>query len=84
MLLLHNHILKSLDEDVRLNSTHIFIIKIPKKRELRQTALNYSFDIEFKGFMKIYKMYCRTILLLVNDTTLPLVNPLTFRKNLFR
>ena len=25
-------------KDVRLNSTHFFIIKIPDKRELRQTA----------------------------------------------
>ena len=29
-------------KDVRLNSSHIFIMKIPKKRELQQIALNYS------------------------------------------
>ena len=28
-------------KDVRLNSTHIFIIKIPNKRELQQIALNH-------------------------------------------
>ena len=39
-------------KDVRLNSTHFFAIKIPKKRELQQTA---SSDIDFKDFIKIYK-----------------------------
>ena len=42
-------------KDVRLNSTHFFIMKIPSKRELQQIALNHSFDTNFKDFMKIYK-----------------------------
>ena len=42
-------------KDVRLNSTHFFIMKIPNKRELQQIALNHSSDINFKDFMKIYK-----------------------------
>ena len=42
-------------KDVRLNSTHFFIMKIPNKRELQQIALNHSSDIDFKDFMKIYK-----------------------------
>ena len=42
-------------KDVKLNSTHFFIIKIPNKRELQQIALIHSFDIDFKDFMKIYK-----------------------------
>ena len=29
-------------KDVRLNSSHFFIMKIPKKRELQRTALNHS------------------------------------------
>ena len=29
-------------KDVRLNSTHFFIMKIPNKRELQQIALNHS------------------------------------------
>ena len=33
-------------KDVRLNSTHFFIMKIPNKRELRQIALNHSSDID--------------------------------------
>ena len=42
-------------KDVRLNSTHFFIMKIPNKRELQQITLNHSSDIDFKDFMKIYK-----------------------------
>ena len=42
-------------KDVKLNSTHFFIIKIPDKRELQQIALNHSSDIDFKDFMKMYK-----------------------------
>ena len=42
-------------KDVRLNSTHFFIMKIPNKRELQQIALNHSSDIDFKDFMNIYK-----------------------------
>ena len=42
-------------KDVRLNSTHFFIMKIPNKRELQQIALNHSPDIDFKDFMEIYK-----------------------------
>ena len=51
-------------KDVRLNSAHFFIMKIPDKRELQQTALNHSSDIGFKDFMKIYEPYS----FLVNDT----------------
>ena len=42
-------------KDVRLNSTHFFVMKIPNKRELQQIALNHSSDIDFKDFMNIYK-----------------------------
>ena len=42
-------------EGVRLNSTHIFIVKIPNKRKLQQIALYHSPDIDFKDFIKIYK-----------------------------
>ena len=70
-------------KDVRLNSTHFFIMKIPDKRERQQTATNHTSDIDFKDFMKIYKE-CTTepYSYLVNDTTLPSNNPLSFRKNL--
>ena len=42
-------------KDVRLKSTHFFIMKSVDKRELQQTALNHSLHIDFKNFMKIYK-----------------------------
>ena len=46
-------------KDVRLNTTHFFITKIPNKRELQQIALNYSPDISTKNFINIYKkIYC--------------------------
>ena len=41
-------------KDVRLKSTHFFIMKIPNKRELQQIATNHSSDIDFKYFMRIY------------------------------
>ena len=70
-------------KDVRLNSTHFFIMKIPNKRELQQIALNHSSDIDFKDFMNIYKKCTKEpYSFLVNDTTLPSNNPLKFRKNL--
>ena len=42
-------------KDVRLNSTHFYIINIPNKTQLQQIASNHSSDIEFKDFIKIYK-----------------------------
>ena len=70
-------------KDVRLNSTHFFIMKIPNKRELQQIALNHSSDIDFKDFMKIFKKYtAEPYYFLVNDTTLPSDDPLRFRKSL--
>ena len=70
-------------KNVRLNSTHIFIMKIPNKRELQQIALNHSSDIDFKDFMKIYKKYTKEpYSFLVNHTTIPSDDPLSFRKNL--
>ena len=40
-------------KDVRLNSTHFFIMKIQNKRELQQIALNHSSNIDFKDFITI-------------------------------
>ena len=70
-------------KDVRLNSTHFFIMKIPDKREIQQIALNHSSDIDFKDFMKIFKKYtAEPYSFLVNDTTLSSDDPLRFTKNL--
>ena len=70
-------------KDVRNNSTHFFIMKIPNKRELQQIALNHSSDINTKDFITIYKKCTHKLYsFLVIDTTLPSNNPLRFRKNL--
>ena len=45
----------ALPKNIRLNSTHCFIMKIPNKQELQQIAFNHSSDIDFKGFMNRYK-----------------------------
>ena len=72
-------------KDVRLNSTHFFIMKIPNKRALQQTALNHLSDIDFIDFMKIFKnCTAEPYSFLVNDTTLPSDDPLRFRKNLLK
>ena len=72
-------------KDVRLNSTHFFIMKIPNKRELQQIVLNHSSDTDFKDFMMIYKK-CTTesYSFLVNDTTLKSDDLLRFRKNILK
>ena len=71
-------------KDVRLNTTHFFIMKIPNKRELQQIAINHSSDIDFKDFVKIYKKCTdEPYSFLVNDTTLPSNNHLRFRKDRF-
>ena len=62
----------SVPKEVRLNSTHYLIMKIYNKRELQQIAINHSADIDYKGFMKIYKE-CTSELysFFTIDTTLP-------------
>ena len=68
-------------KDVRLNTTHFFLSKIPNKRELQQIATNHSSDISPKDFINIYrKCTVEPYLFFVNDTTLASDNPLRFRK----
>ena len=71
-------------KDVRLNTTHFFIAKIPNKRELWDIAINLSSDISTKDFANIYRE-CTTepYSFFINDTTLASDNPFRFRKNLF-
>ena len=54
-------------------------MKIPNKIQLQQIALNHSSDIDFKDFIKIYKICTAEP---YSDTTLPSDDPLRFRKNL--
>ena len=71
-------------KDVRLNSTHYFIMKINNKRELQNIAINHSADIDYNDFIKIYRECSKEPYnFLTIDTTLPASNPLRFRKNLF-
>ena len=74
----------SVPKDIRLNSTHYFIMKINNKRELQNIVINHSADIDYKDFMKIYRECTKDRFnFLTIDTTLPLDNSLRFRKNLF-
>ena len=71
-------------KDVKLNTTHFFIMKILNKRELQQIAINHSSDISTKDFINIYKKCTnKPYSFLVNDTTLSSDDPLRFRKNLY-
>ena len=70
-------------KDVRLNTTHFFIMKIPNKRELQQIAISHTSDIDTKDFINIYKKCANTpYSFLVCDTTFASDDPLRFRKNL--
>ena len=69
-------------KNIRLNSTHCFITKIPNKRELRQIAFNHLSDIDFKDFMNLYKKcLLKPYSFLVIDAALASDNPSHFRKN---
>ena len=70
-------------KDVRLNTSHFFIAKIPNKRELQQIAINHSSDISTKDFINIYReCTAEPYYFLVSDTTLASNNPLRFRRNI--
>ena len=71
-------------KDIRLNTSHFFIMKIPNKKELQQIASNQSSDTDLKDFIHVYKKCTdKSYSFLVNDRTLASDNPLRFRKNLF-
>ena len=72
-------------KDVRLNTTHFFIMKIPNIRELQQIAANHSSEINTKDSIEIYrKCTDKPYSFLVIDTTLASDDPLRFRKNLHK
>ena len=67
-------------KNIRLNSTHYFVTKIPKKRELQQIALNHLSGIDFKDFTNLYKKCtAKPYSFLVIDTTLKSDNSSRFR-----
>ena len=74
----------SVPKDVRLNSTHYFIMQINSRRELQNIAVNHSADIDCNDFMKIYRDCTKEPYnFLTIDATLQASDPLRFRKNLF-
>ena len=72
----------SVSKDVRLSSTHYLIVKISNRRELQNIAINHSYDINYKDFLKTYRECTRepSNFLTIN-AMLPASNPLRFRKN---
>ena len=59
-------------------------MKINNKRELQNITITHSADIDYKGFMKIYRECTKeSYSFMTTDTTLPTSDPLRFRKNLF-
>ena len=74
----------SIPKDVRLNTTHYFIMKINNKRELQNIPINHSTDIYYNDFKKIYRDCTKEPYnFLIIDTMLPVSDPLRFRKKLF-
>ena len=70
-------------EDVKINTTHCFIMKISNKTDLQQIAYNHSPNIDFKDFMNLYKKCtAKPYSFLVIDATLASDNPSRFRMNL--
>ena len=58
-------------KDVRLNTTHFFISKIPNNRELQQIVINHSSDISTKDFTNIYiRIYYIYILYIYTENVL--------------
>ena len=58
-------------------------MKIPNKRELRQIAFNHLSDIDFEGFMNLYKKCtAKPYSFLVINATLAPDNLACFNKNL--
>ena len=57
-------------------------MKIHKKRELQQIAINHSADIDYRDFLRIYRNCTNEpYSLLTIDPTLPIDNPIKSRKN---
>ena len=67
-------------KNIRLNSTHYFIMKISNKQEFQKVASNYSSDIDCKDFMNLDKKSSANPYLVI-DVTLASDN-ISFRKNL--
>ena len=70
-------------KNMTINSTHYFIMKIPKKWEPKHIALNHSSGIDFKDFMNFYRnCTAKPYSFLVFNATLASDNPSHFRTNI--
>ena len=59
-------------------------MKVSNRKELQNIAINYSADIDYKDFTKIYRKCVKELYSFLKiDTTLPSTDPLRLRKNLF-
>ena len=59
-------------------------MRINNRRDFKNIAVNHSADIDYNDFMKIYRECTKEpFTFLTIDTTLPAIDPLRFRKNLF-
>ena len=69
-------------KNIRLNSAHYFVMKIPNKRKLQQIAFNHSSDI-FQGFINLYKKCtAEPYSFLIIDAILEADNSSRFKKNI--
>ena len=72
-------------KNIRIVSTHYFIIKVLFIRELQETAFNHSPNIDFQNLENLYKKCsAKPCSLLVIDTTLASDNPFRFRKSILK
>ena len=59
-------------------------MKINKKREIQNIAINHSADIDYQDFIKIYRECTKVPYnFLTIDTKLPASDPSRFRKKVF-
>ena len=71
-------------KDVRLNTTHYFIMKTNNKRELKNIAINHSADIDYQDLKRIYRECMKQPYnFLTIDNMLPASDLLRFQKNSF-
>ena len=67
-------------KDIRINSIHYFLLKIPIKLECQQITFSHSSDIDFKYIFNLYKKCtAKPYSVLVTNITLASDNPLHFR-----
>ena len=57
-------------KDVRLNCTHYILFKLNNRKELQNIAIDHSADIDYKDFIKIYRICTKEPFnFLTTDTT---------------